>query len=280
MDVKSAFLNGIIKEEVYVEQPPGFEDDKCSDWVFRLNKALYGLKQAPRAWYEKLNSFLITHGYDRGNVDTTLFIKRMNKEMIVVQIYVDDIIFGSNDQTLCDEFAKLMQKEFQMSLMGELTYFLGLQVKQTSIGLFLSQEKYTRELLVKYNFQDLKGKATPMANGVKLDADEKGAGVDQKQYRGMIGSLLYLIASRPDILFCVCLCARFQSNPKESHLTAVKRIFRYLIGTKNLGLWYPKGQELSVIGYCDADFACCRVERKITSRLCILLGGCLISWNS
>ena len=133
----------------------------------------------------------------------------MNKEMIVVQIYVDDIIFGSNDQTLCDEFAKLMQKEFEMSLMGELAYFLGLQVKQTSIGLFLSQEKYTRELLVKYNLHDLKGKATPMANGVKLDANEKGAGVDQKQYRGMIESLLYLIASRPDILFCVCLCARF-----------------------------------------------------------------------
>ena len=280
MDVKSAFLNGIIKEEVYVEQPPGFEDDKRPDWVFRLNKALYGLKQAPRAWYEKLSSFLITHGYDRGNVDTTLFIKRMNKEMIVVQIYVDDIIFGSNDQTMCDEFARLMQKEFEMSLMGELTYFLGLQVKQTSTRLFVSQEKYTRELLIKYNLKDLKGKSTPMANGVKLDADEKGAGVDQKQYRGMIGSLLYLTASRPDILFCVCLCARFQSNPKESHLTAVKRIFRYLIGTENLGLWYPKGQELSVIGYCDADFAGCRVERKSTSGSCIFLGGCLISWNS
>ena len=280
MDVKSAFLNGIIKEEVYVEQPPGFGDDKHPDWVFKLNKALYGLKQAPRAWYEKLSSFLINHGYDRGNVDTTLFIKRMNNEMIVVQIYVDDIIFGSNDQALCDEFAELMQKEFEMSLMGELTYFLGLQIKQTPTGLFVSQEKYTRELLVKYNFKDLKGKATPMANGVKLDVDEKGNSVDQKLYRGMIGSLLYLTASRPDILFCVCLCARFQSNPKESHLTAVKRIFRYLIGTENLGLWYPKGQEFSVVGYCDADFAGCRVERKSTSGSCIFLGGCLISWNS
>ena len=280
MDVKSAFLNGIIKEEVYVEQPPGFDDDKHPDWVFKLNKALYGLKQAPRAWYEKLSSFLIKHGYDRGNVDTTLFIKRMNNEMIVVQIYVDDIIFGSNDQALCDEFAELMKKEFEMSLMGELTYFLGLQVKQTPTGLFISQEKYTRELLVKYNLKDLKGKATPMANGVKLDADEKGNSVDQKLYRGMIGSLLYLTASRPDILFCVCLCARFQSNPKESHLTAVKRIFRYLIGTENLGLWYPKGQEFSVVGYCDADFAGCRVERKSTSGSCIFLGGCLISWNS
>ena len=133
----------------------------------------------------------------------------MNKEMLVVHIYVDDIIFGSNDQALCDEFAELMQKEFEMRLMGELTYFLGLQIKQTSTGLFVSQEKYTREFFVKYNLKDLKGKATPMANGVKLDADEKGDNVDQKKYRGMIGALLYLTTSRPDILFCVCLCARF-----------------------------------------------------------------------
>ena len=159
-------------------------------------------------------------------------------------------------------------------------YFLGLKIKQTSTGLFVSQEKYTWELLVIYNLKDLKGKATPMANGVKVDANEKGKSVDQKQYRGMIGSLLYLKASRPDILFCVCLCARFQSNPKESHLTAVKRIFRYLIGTENIGLWYPKGQEFSVVGYCDADFAGCRVERKSTSGSCIFLGGCLISCYS
>ena len=207
MDVKNAFLNGMIKQEVYVEQPPGFEDDKHPDWIFRLNKALYGLKEAPRAWYEKLSSFLIAHGYDRGHVDTTLFIKRMNREMIVVQIYVDGIIFGSSTQTLCDEFAELMQKEFEMSLMGEFTYFLGLHVKQTSTRLFISQEKYTWELLVKYNLKDLKGKATQMANAVKLDTDEKGTSVDQKQCKGMIGSLLYLTVSRPDILFCVCLCA-------------------------------------------------------------------------
>ena len=126
MDVKSAFLNKIIKEEVNVEQPPGFEDDEHPDWVLRLHKALYRLKQAPRAWYEKLSSFLIAHGYDHCHVDTTLFIKRMNKEMIVVQIYVDDIIFGSSTQILCNEFAELMQKEFEMSLMGEISYFLGL----------------------------------------------------------------------------------------------------------------------------------------------------------
>ena len=280
MDVKSAFLNGIIKEEVYVEQPPRFEDADHPDWVYRLHKAVYGLKQAPRAWYEKLSSFLIAHDYVRGHVDTTLFIKKLDQKMIVVQIYVDDIIFGSSSKACCDEFANLMQNEFEMSMMGELTYFLGLQVKQMSTGLLISQEKYTRELLTKYKFKDLKGKATPMANGVKLDADEKGINVDQKLYRGMIGSLLYLTASRPDILFSVCLCARFQSNPKESHLTAVKRIFRYLIGTENLGLWYPKNHDLTLLGFCDADFAGCRIERKSTSGSCIFLGGCLISWAS
>ena len=140
--------------------------------------------------------------------------------MIVVQIYVDDIIFGSRNPTLCDEFVDLMQNEFEMSLMGQLNYFLGLQIKQTPHGLFILQEKYTRELLEKFKFKDFKSKATPMANGVKIDVDEKGKSVDQKQYRGMISSLLYLTASRPDILFSVCLCARFQSNPKEPHLSA------------------------------------------------------------
>ena len=174
MDVKSAFLNGIIKEEVYLEQPPGFEDCDHPDWVYQLHKALYGLKQAPRAWYEKLSSFLISHGYVRGHVDTTFFIKKVDSDMIVVQIYVDDIIFGSRNPTLCDEFADLMQNEFEMSLMGQLNYFLGLQIKETPRGLFISQEKYTRELLEKFKFKDFKSKATPMANGVKLDVDEKG----------------------------------------------------------------------------------------------------------
>lgn len=164
--------------------------------------------------------------------------------------------------------------------MGELTYFLGLQIKQTKDGLFVSQEKYTKDLLKKFGFIDLKSMSTPMGNGVKLDADVKGVSIDQKYYRGLIGSLLYLTASRPDILFSVCLCARFQSDPKESHLKAVKHIFRYLVGTTNLGLWYPKNQDMNLIGYCDADFAGCKVERKSTSGSCLFFSGCLISWNS
>ncbi|KAH9767789.1 hypothetical protein KPL71_011399 [Citrus sinensis] len=221
MDVKSAFLNGYIMEEVYVKQPPGFENEKFPDHVYKLSKALYGLKQAPRA---------------------------------------------------C--------QEFEMSMMGELKYFLGLQIKQNEEGIFINQAKYVRDLLKRFGYDNGTAKSTPMSTTIKLDKDEKGKEVDIKTYRGMIGSLLYLTASRPDIMFSVCLCARFQSCPKESHMLAVKRIFRYLIGTINLGLWYPRGTHIDLTCYSDADFAGYKVDRKSTSGTCHFLGHSLVSWFS
>ena len=280
MDVKSAFLNGFINEEVYVEQPPGFEDHEFSNHVFKLHKALYGLKQAPRAWYDRLSKFLIENDFARGNVDKTLFLKRKDKDLLVVQIYVDDIIFGATNDSLCQEFAKLMQGEFEMSMMGELNFFLGLQIKQCKEGIFINQTKYTRELLKKFGMETMKPLGTPMSPSCKLDKDEEGKKVDQKYYRGIIGSLLYLTASRPDIMFSVCLCARFQSEPKESHLIAVKRILRYLNGTKNVGLWYSRDSTLNLIAYSDSDYAGCKLDRKSTSGACQFLGSNLISWFS
>ena len=156
--------------------------------------------------------------------------------LLVVQIYVDDIIFGATDETFCQEFAKLMQGEFEMSMMGELTFFLGLQIKQTNEGIFINQAKYTKELLKKFGMESSKEIGTPMNPACRLDKDEEGNSIDQKLYRGMIGSLVYLTASRPDILFSVCVCARFQSNPKESPMLVVKKILKYLMGTQNLGL--------------------------------------------
>ncbi|WP_251363028.1 reverse transcriptase domain-containing protein, partial [Escherichia coli] len=147
MDVKSAFLNGFIKEEVYVKQPPGFEDNNHPDHVYKLTKALYGLRQAPRAWYERLSTFLIAKKFQKGKVDTTLFIKHVKNDILIVQIYVDDIIFGSTNENLCKNFSSLMQKEFEMSMMGELTFFLGLQIKQTENGTFINQTKYIKEIL-------------------------------------------------------------------------------------------------------------------------------------
>ncbi|KAI5677251.1 hypothetical protein M9H77_08201 [Catharanthus roseus] len=170
-----------------------------------------------------------------------------------------------------------MQKEFEMSMMGELTYFLGLQIKQTKEGIFINQEKYAKELLKRFDMSNAKGIGTPISASLKLDKDEKGKTVDEKTYRGMIGSLLYLMASRPDIMFAVCLCARFQACPKESHLIAVKRILRYLISSYDYGLWYSKQSCFDLIAYTDADYAECKVERKSTSGNCQFLGGCLVS---
>ena len=279
MDVKSAFLNGFINEEVYVEQPPGFGSFNFPNHVFKHKKALYGLKQAPRAWYERLSKFLISSGFKMGKIDTTLFIKLRENDILIVQIYVDDIIFGATNVSLCEEFVKSMHNEFEMSMMGELNFFLGLQIKQLKERTFINQAKYIRDLLKKFNLEEVKAKNTPMSSSIKLDMDEKGKSVDQIKYRGMIGSLLYLTASRPDIMYSVCLCARFQECPKESHLNAVKRIFRYLKGTIDIGLWYPKCDNFELICYSDADFDGCKIDRKITSGTCHFLGHSLVSWH-
>ncbi|GJW51143.1 retrovirus-related pol polyprotein from transposon TNT 1-94 [Tanacetum coccineum] len=224
MDVKSAFLNGKLKEEVYVKQPPGFESSEFPDYVCKLDKALYGLKQAPRAWYETLSTFLIQNKFARGRIDNTLFIYKSKGEVLLVQVYVDDIIFGSTSYKLCKQFEKLMTKKFEMSMMGELTYFLGLQIKQDDKGISICQEQYTRNLLKKYEISD--------SSSVKTHP---------------------------------VLCARYQSNPKESHLIAVKRILRYLKGTPTLGLYYPKCSGFDLKGYSDSDYAGCNMDRKSTS---------------
>ncbi|KAJ9557467.1 hypothetical protein OSB04_012081 [Centaurea solstitialis] len=227
MDIKNAFLNGKLNEEVYVAQPPGFVDPKFPD-----------------------------------------------------HIYVDDIIFGSTNPKLCEKFELLMKTEYKMSMMGELTYFLGLQIKQSEKGIFINQGKYVLDILKKFDLTSCTPLKTPMAPPLSLDKDSKGKPVDVTLYRGMIGSLLYLTASRPDIMYSTCLCARYQAEPKESHLTAVKRIFRYLKGTPNLGLWYSKDSGFDLTAYSDSDFAGCKIDRKSTTGGCHLLGGKLVSWTS
>ncbi|GJY72904.1 putative ribonuclease H-like domain-containing protein [Tanacetum coccineum] len=216
MDVKSVFLYGKIKEEVYVCQPPRFEDRDFPDRVYKVEKALYGLHQALRAWYETLSTYLLDNGFQRGKIDKTLFIKR----------YKGDILL--------------------MSSMGELTFFLGLQVQQKKDGIFISQDKYVAEML--------------------------------KIIRSMIGSLMYLTSSRPDIMFAVCACARYQVNPKVSHLHAVKRIFRYLKGQPKLGLWYSKDSPFDLVAY-TTDYARASLDRKSTTEGCQFLGCRLISWQ-
>ncbi|KAI3735684.1 hypothetical protein L6452_15192 [Arctium lappa] len=279
VDVKSAFLYGSIEEEVYVCQPPGFENPSYPDRVYKLKKALYGLHQAPRAWYDTLSSYLLENGFERGVIDKTLFIKRKKKDILLVQIYVDDIIFGSTRDNMCKEFEELMHQRFKMSSMGELTFFLGLQVQQKSDGIFICQSKYVQDILTKFGFSDSKPAITPMETHKQITADLEGEDMDVHHYRSMIGSLMYLTASRPDIMFPVCVCARFQVRPKQSHFQAVKRIFRYLKGQPRLGLWYPHDSPFDLIAYSDSDLGGANLDRKSTSGGCQFLGARLVSWQ-
>ncbi|GKA76175.1 putative ribonuclease H-like domain-containing protein [Tanacetum coccineum] len=194
MDVKSAFLYGKIEEEVYVCQPPGFEDPDFPDRVYKVEKALYGLHQAPRAWYETLSTYLLDNEFQRGKIDKTLFIKRYKGDILLVQVYVDDIIFGSTKKVLCNAFEKLMHEKFQMSSMGELTFFLGLQVQQKKDGIFISQDKYVGEILKKFRFIEVKTASIPMETQKPLLKDEDGEEVDVHMYRSMIDSPFDLVA--------------------------------------------------------------------------------------
>nr|GEU38534.1 retrovirus-related Pol polyprotein from transposon TNT 1-94 [Tanacetum cinerariifolium] len=234
MDVKMAFLNGELKEE-----------------------ALYGVKQAPRAWYDMLSSFLISQHLSKGAVDPTLFIRQARNDLLLVQIYVDDIIFASTNTAMCNEFANQMTTKFKMLMMGQMSFFLGLQISKSPRGIFINQSKYAFEIVKKYGMHTTDSVDTPMVEKRKLDEDLQGKPVNATLYRGMIGSIMYLTSSRPDLIYAVCLCARYQAKPTEKHLQAMKRIFRYLKGTINTGLWYLKDTDMSLTAYANADHAEC-----------------------
>ncbi|GKA00081.1 retrovirus-related pol polyprotein from transposon TNT 1-94 [Tanacetum coccineum] len=280
MDVKTAFLNGNLREEVYVSQPDGFVDKDKPNHVYKLKKALYGLKQAPRTWYDMLSSFLISQVFSKGSVDPTLFIRRDGKELLLVQIYVDDIIFAVSTPELCDLFSKIMCSKFEMSMMGKISIFLGLQISQSPRGIFINQSKYALESLKKYGFESCDPVDTPIVEKSKLDEDKDGKVVDPSYYRDIIGTLLYLTASRPDLQFAICMCAQYQARPTEKHLHAVKSIFRYLRGTVNRGLWYPKDSSIALTAFADADHAGCQDKRRSTSGSMQFMGERLVSGSS
>nr|GEV44055.1 hypothetical protein [Tanacetum cinerariifolium] len=221
MDVKTTCLNGNLREEVYVSQPDGFVDQDNHNHVYKLKKALYGLKQALRAWYDMLSSFLLSQDFSKGLVDPTLFIHRNGNDLLLVQIYVDDIIFAAFTLELCDLFANLMCLKFKMSMMGKISFFLGLQISQSPRGIFINQSKYALESLKKYGFESYDPVDTPMVEKSKLDEDREGKAVDPSHYHGMIGTLLYLTASRPGLQFVICMCARHQARPTEKHNSSV-----------------------------------------------------------
>ncbi|GJR78106.1 retrovirus-related pol polyprotein from transposon TNT 1-94 [Tanacetum coccineum] len=255
IDVKTAFLNGELKEEVYVSQPEGFIDPEHPTHVYHLKKALYGLKQAPRAWYDTLSWFILDNKVSKGVVDLTLFTRKTGKHILLIYIYVDDIIFALTDPKACDIFSNEMSFKFQMSMMGQMSFFLGLQVSQNLRGIFINQSKFSLKILKKFGMDSCNPVDTPMVDRLKLDEDPLGIPVDQTRFHSMVGSLMYLTASRPDLLFPVCTCARYEVSPTKKHLEALKRVFRYLKGTINWGLWYPKDTAMALTAYADVDRA-------------------------
>ncbi|GKA14195.1 putative ribonuclease H-like domain-containing protein [Tanacetum coccineum] len=213
--------------------------------VYRVVKALYGLHQAPRAWYARLSTFLLKHNYRRGTIDKTLFIKKNSRDIILVQVYVDDIIFGSTNKAWCDDFEVLMKGEFEMSAMGELTFFLGLQVKQKPDGIFISQDKYVQDILKKFDMESVRPATTPFEASKPKSKDEPDDAVNVHLYRSMI----------------------------------VKKIFKYLKGQPKLGLWYPRDSPFVLEAYSDSDYAGSHGDRKSTTGGCQFLGRRLISWQ-
>ncbi|GJR99525.1 retrovirus-related pol polyprotein from transposon TNT 1-94 [Tanacetum coccineum] len=242
MDVKTAFLNGELKEEVYVSQPEGFVDQDNPSHVYKLKKALYGLKQAPRAWYDMLSSFLISQQFSKGAVDPTLFTRHAGNDILLVQIYVDDIIFASTNTAMCNEFANQMTNKFKMSMMGQMSFFLGLQISQSPKGIFINQSKYASEIVKKYGLHSTDSVDTPMIENKNLDKDLQGKPVDATLYRGMIGFLMYLTSSRPDLNYA--------------------------------------DTDMSLTAYADADHVGCQDTRRSISGSAQFLGDKLVSWSS
>nr|GEX54616.1 retrovirus-related Pol polyprotein from transposon TNT 1-94 [Tanacetum cinerariifolium] len=243
----------------------GFMDPDYPDKVYKVVKALYGLHQAPKAWYETLANYLLENGFQRGKIDQTLFIKRKQGDILLVQMYVDDIVFGSTNKDLCKAFEKLIKDKFQMSSMGELTFLFGLQVKQKQDWIFISHDKYVADILRKFGLKNGKSASTPIDTEKPLLKDPDGEDVDVHTYRSIIGTLMYLTSSRPDIMFTVCACAHFQVTRKASHLHTVKRIFRYLKGKLHLGLWYPKDSPFNLVAYSDSDYAGCKKQTVVAT---------------
>ncbi|KAD7117504.1 hypothetical protein E3N88_04772 [Mikania micrantha] len=281
LDVKTAFLNGDLSEEIYVQQPEGFIINGSEDKVYRLRKALYGLKQAPRAWYSKIDGYFVNHGFTRSTSEPTLYVKKvLNQGTMFVCLYVDDIVCTSSNKYLIKEFKVSMMKEFEMSDMGLLKYFLGLEVTQTKCGVFVCQTQYANNLLMKFRMKNAKAESTPMNTSEKLQSDDYAEKMDEVTYRSAVGGLIYLTHTRPDLAYSISVVARFMQRPSKIHMGVVRRILRYIAGTTQYGLWYDQGNELKLIGYTDSDWAGCVDDRKSFSANIFMLGNGAVSWSS
>lgn len=281
LDVKSAFLHGELQEQVFIEQPPGYIKAGEENKVYRLKKALYGLKQAPRAWYSRIDAYFQKEGFRKCPYEHTLYIKNGDEgKMLFVCLYVDDLIYTGSDGVMFENFKRSMMLEFDMSDLGRLHYFLGIEVVQSADGIFISQKKYVREILDRFQMSNCNSVTTPSDAGLKLTKDQDGKKVDSTLFKQIVGSLMYLTATRPDIMHSVSVISRYMENPTELHLLAAKRTLRYLKGTTNFGVFYKKGEKSELAGFTDSDYAGDLDDRKSTSGYVFMLSSGAVSWST
>lgn len=280
LDVKSAFLHGELNEDVYVEQPKGFEVEDETNKVYKLKKALYGLKQAPRAWYSRIEGYFMKEKFEKAYCEHTLFVKKEENNILIVSLYVDDLIYTGNSISMLEEFKSSMMMEFSMTDLGKMKYFLGVEVIQDDRGIFINQQKYAEEILVKYDMQSCNAVKNPIVPGHKLTKVGAGDAVDPTAFKQLVGSLRYLTATRPDLIYSVNLVSRYMENPNEQHVLAAKRILRYVKGTSNYGIRYKQGEGEKLVGFVDSDYAGDVADRKSTSGYVFMLGGGAVSWAS
>jgi hypothetical protein len=279
MDVKTTFLNGEIEEEVYIEKPEGFVIHDKRSHVCRLKKALYGLKQAPHTWYEKMDGFLMSLGFNKSVVDPNLYYHIDGNECLILVLYVDDLFLTDSERPIA-ECKRALTTKFEIKDLGLMHYFLGLEVWQRTNEIFLSQAKYIVEILKKFGMTECKSMPTPMVVDLKKMSDIDSGEVDPHLYKQLIGPLMYLFNTRPDICYAMNVLSQFMSQPIHTHWIASKHVLRYLRGTVGYGLRYASSVYLILQGYANADWAGSAVERKSTSGCCFTLGPAMVSWCS
>jgi transposase InsO family protein len=279
MDVKNAFLHGDLQEEVYMHIPPGFNTNQTTGKVLRLYRSLYGLKQSPRAWFDRFRRAILKKGYCQSNADHTLFYKRNIGKITILIVYVDDIVITGDDHEEIAHLKKHLAQEFEVKDLGQLRYFLGIEVSRGPKGIFISQRKYVLDLLREVGMLGCRPASTPIEQNHRLMASE-GRPVDRECYQRTVGKLIYLSHTRPDIAFAVSVVSQFMHDPRSSHMDAVTRILRYLKGCPAKGLLYTRQGSLQVECYTDADWAGSLDDRRSTSGYCTFVGGNIVSWRS
>lgn len=282
LDVKNAFLHGVLEEEVYMKQPPGYENKNLSDYVCKLDNALYGLKQAPRAWYSRLYQKLLQLGFVASKADTSLFFFRRGDVTIYFLVYVDDIIVVSSSDKAVSTLLQDLRSDFALKDLGKLHYFWGIEVTSISEGMILSQKKYANELLNRAGLKGCKPVNTPLSISEKFSASSGKllSDKDSTNYRSVVGGLQYLTLTRPDIAFAVNKACQYLHCPTTNHWIGVKRILRYISGTVDFGLRFTKSKSNIVSGFSDADWAGCSDDRRSTRGFAVFYGSNLISWTA